>query len=82
MTAPSIEEDLLNVAAHALGVAREDLNLQSGNHSVGTWDSLGHVTLVDAVEEAFSVSFPATEIVGFETLQDIHDAVLRHRAGG
>ena len=56
-------------------MSRATLSLESGSEDLEAWDSLGHVTLVDAVEDAFDVSFSAGEIVAFETLRDIHDAL-------
>jgi acyl carrier protein len=41
-----------------------------------TWDSLGHIRLVSAVEEAFNVSFSIEEIEGMTGVGRILERIL------
>ena len=75
-----VADRLIAVAAEVFAMEPQALDLASGNRTVAAWDSLGHVTLVEAVEEAFEVAFSAEEIVGFERLGDIRSALARHLA--
>lgn len=43
------------------------------------WDSLKHVALLYAVEDACSVRFDASEIAHLDSTSAIADAVRRHR---
>ncbi len=46
-----------------------------GRESLKAWDSLGHIRLVAAVEEAFDVSFTIEEIENFTTAGRIIECV-------
>ncbi len=41
-----------------------------------TWDSLGHIRLVSAMEEAFNVSFSIEEIEGMTSIGRILEGIL------
>ena len=43
---------------------------------VEEWDSLSHIRLIVAVEEAFQISFRSTEVGSLENLGDIIDLIL------
>jgi acyl carrier protein len=47
---------------------------------VETWDSLSHIEIVYAVEEALDVTFGEEEMAALDGSQAIVDAVERHRA--
>ena len=48
-----------------------------GRETLKTWDSLGHIRLVAAVEEAFGTSFSIEEIEGFTTAGKIVETVTK-----
>ena len=78
MTADTcVEARLLAIAADVFAIDPRELTLDRGNTDIRTWDSLGHVALVEAVEEAFHVSFPVEDVVAFERLRDIKLALDR-----
>ncbi len=43
----------------------------AGPGQIEGWDSLGHVTLISAIENSFGVSFDMEEIMMIESLTDI-----------
>lgn len=47
---------------------------------VETWDSLSHIEIIYAVEEALEVTFGEQEMADLDGSQAIVDAVERHRA--
>ena len=71
------EQKLLDAAADAFAVDRATLTVSSSRDDVPTWDSWGHVALVSAVEETFSISLPVEDVVAFETLGDVLAALRR-----
>ena len=50
-----------------------------GREGFKSWDSLGHIRLVAAAEEAFNVSFTIEEIEGFTSADKIIDCVAAKR---
>ncbi len=44
------------------------------------WDSLKHVEILFAVEDAFDVRFSEEEMSALESLEALVDAIERHRA--
>ena len=48
-----------------------------GRETLKAWDSLGHIRLVAAVEEAFNTTFSIEEIEGFTTAGKIVETVTQ-----
>ena len=59
-----------------LEVDPASLNDNSQRDVLVNWDSLGHINLISALEEIYSVSLNATEINHIKTLGDAR-AILR-----
>ena len=55
----TIEQRVQDVLAAALGVCVVDPSTPPRMGSTPGWDSLGHMTLVMALEEEFQTSFPS-----------------------
>lgn len=53
------------------GVAISELNDDVTRTSIPQWDSLAHINLITAVEEAFGVSFSIDEIQQISTLGEL-----------
>lgn len=49
-----------------------------GPGSIPQWDSLGHVALIHAVEEAFGVHFTVDEIARIESLDTLKEVLKQH----
>lgn len=47
---------------------------------VDGWDSLAHISLLTAIEKAFSIRFSLSEIDGFSCIGDIIDCTTRKTA--
>jgi acyl carrier protein len=52
-----------------------------GPGSIPQWDSLGHVALIHAVEEAYSIHFTVDEIAQIESLGTLKEVLKRHVSG-
>ncbi|RJS84130.1 acyl carrier protein [Candidatus Bathyarchaeota archaeon] len=57
-----MEEKLFKVIASVLEIPENRVNPELSLGDVEKWDSLGHLELILAVEEAFGVKFNSTEI--------------------
>lgn len=57
----------------------EDLKLtdETTAEDVEGWDSLSHVQLVAAMEEAFGIEFKSREILSWENVGDLIDSIQK-----
>jgi acyl carrier protein len=68
---------LQGVVARVLGVAPASVVLDSGPHSIPSWDSAGHVNLILALEQEFGVTFDEDEVVELVSVEAIASALAR-----
>jgi acyl carrier protein len=57
-----VVERVCDVIADVFGVARDELGAATAREDIPEWDSLGHLNLMLALEEAFNVSFSVDEM--------------------
>jgi len=58
-------------------LSADDVHLTSSTKTLRHWDSLRHVELVVAIEEAFNVSFSAAEVFGLTSVQGFCEMLAR-----
>ncbi|OGS35842.1 MAG: hypothetical protein A2293_07240 [Elusimicrobia bacterium RIFOXYB2_FULL_49_7] len=58
-----MQDKLFGVFSRIMGIAPEKVTLQTSTDNLEGWDSLKHLNLVMALEEAFSVRFSEEDIV-------------------
>ena len=65
-------------------IFREELELgdlvltdETTADDVEEWDSLSHVQLVAAMEEAFGIEFKSREILSWENIGDLIDSIVK-----
>lgn len=68
------------VVAEAFGLDPAQINDESSPDTIAAWDSLGHVTLIIALESAFGVSFAPEETMAMTSVRAIKDALDTHGA--
>jgi len=71
------EDRLARTAAEVLGVTPETLSEESSPETISSWDSLGHLNLVMALEEEFGVSLSAEDALAMRDVGSIR-RLLRH----
>lgn len=74
----SITERVREIMADVLQLDRKAIEDTTSRDTVAVWDSANHLTLVLALEEAFSVTFDVSEIETMFSLADIV-AVLQEK---
>ena len=76
-TAGTVDIDalVLKTAAEMFGVEASRLSLATTPQSVVGWDSLAHLNLVFAIEEAFDIKLTPREIMGLDSLGMIAEIV-------
>jgi len=55
-----------------------DINENSNSENVNGWDSLNHIYLVVAIEEAFSLKFTAEDIQSWNNVGAMAEYISRH----
>lgn len=58
----STMDTVVDVMVDVFGVPRDELSASTVRDDIPEWDSLGHLNLMLALEEAFNVSFSVEEM--------------------
>ena len=61
-------EKYLKTFTEALGISEEQAKGLKYN-SIPAWDSVGHMTLVAAIEDAFDIMFDTDDIIDFSSFE-------------
>ncbi len=70
------EEAFKNAVGQALELDPADVQAEISLGSVPAWDSLNHMNLIVAIEEAFSIRFESDEIPKLQTISLLKEALL------
>ena len=80
MTADAMLQRVRQIAADVFDVPLDAVTSQSSPETIENWDSLQHVTLVVALEQAFAVQFLPEEISEMLTIERIASLVEQKMA--
>ncbi len=64
---------LYDVIASVLGIEADTLNEKSNALNTPNWDSLRHIELILAVENAYNIRFAITEVMNMQNLGDMRE---------
>ena len=73
-------DKLVNVFVSSLGVAPEEVEQAVFKETKG-WDSVGHVNLMNAIEEEFEVSLEPDDILDFKSFAIGKDILGKYGIG-
>ena len=68
---------LINVFVSSLGISAGDVESAVFKETKG-WDSVGHVNLMNAIEEAFDVSLEPDDILDFKSFELGKDILAKY----
>lgn len=68
-------EKVVEIIAGICDVQKNEINEKSTIGDFPAWDSVGHLTILSSVEEAFDISFEPEEMMELEDVKDIVEAV-------
>ena len=68
-------EKVIEIVATTCDVDKSEVNENSTVGDFPAWDSMGHLAILSAVEEAFDISFEPEEMMEIEDVNDIAKAV-------
>ena len=72
--------DPFDIVAKALGCSRVSLSIDSARYRDHGWDSLGHLRIVIALEEAYGISIDDEAIEKYATMraiQQLYEQIIR-----
>lgn len=76
-----MNEQLRSVIADTLDLEPADVTPELTRGSgAADWDSMGHLRLVTAVEDAFGIRMTMDEIEGITTVAELENCVTNHTA--
>ena len=75
-----VELTLRRVVSEVFGITPEEVTDEVSPDTIDDWDSLSHLRLVTALEEAFALKFENAEIMDMTTVGAIRDIVERKAA--
>ncbi len=64
------EEDYKSIFIESLGINSKDFHQEIKYNEVNEWDSIGHMTLISALEEKFKITFETDDIVDFSSYKE------------
>ena len=68
-------EIVIEIVASTCSVEKSEVNENSTVGDFPQWDSVGHLSILSQVEEAFDISFEPEEMMEMEDVKDIAEAV-------
>ena len=68
-------EKVIEIVATTCEVDKSEVSGESTVGDFPAWDSMGHLAILNAVEEAFDISFEPEEMMEMEDVNDIVKAV-------
>ena len=73
-------EKVIEIVAETCDVEKSEVNENSTVGDFPAWDSVGHLSILSSVEEAFDISFEPEEMMEMEDVKDIAEAVKQKLA--
>lgn len=58
-----IESRVKKVLSNVFGIEQQQINEESSQDTIENWNSLGHMNLIIALEEEFSLSFRDEQVI-------------------
>lgn len=68
-------EKVIEIVAETCSVDKSEVTVNSMVGDFPAWDSVGHLSILSNVEEAFDISFEPEEMMEMEDVKDIAEAV-------
>ncbi|HPR30691.1 MAG TPA: acyl carrier protein [Prolixibacteraceae bacterium] len=74
-----VNNKVRDIVADVLQKKPGDLNLSLRSRDVEGWDSLRHVMIIAAVEDAFGIEIGLDELMAIESIGDLCQVVENHQ---
>jgi acyl carrier protein len=70
-----MEKKIVEVIAQTINVSASEINIKTGVGDIPDWDSLGHTSIIAALEEVFDIVFDIEEALDCETVEDMVEII-------
>jgi len=70
-----MQNKVINIVSQILNKSEETLSIDSSVKTVDTWDSLNHMKILLAVEDAFGFRFSDEQMGSVSSIKDIVDII-------
>ncbi len=72
-----LQSRVFQVVSSSLRISAESVSLDLTVGDIPAWDSLGHVTLLQAIEQEFGLTFEIDEALEIESVHDFVNALAK-----
>lgn len=69
---------LIEILSEKLSIPKEQINDETAYNVAKNWDSVTHLEITAALEEAYNVEFDVDEITTMENVRVIKDILKKH----
>ncbi len=69
---------LLEILSEKLSIPKEEINDETAYNVAKNWDSINHLAIVSALEEAYGIELDVDEITAMENVKIIKDILAKH----
>ena len=76
-----IEERIKKAVCESIRISEEIYNYELAAGDIPEWDSIGHVTLLQAVEAEFEIAFDVGDAIDIEDVEDLVAMVKKYFNG-
>lgn len=74
------EDQVVAVFARVLGIAADSVNDDLRYNTIPQWDSIAHMSVVAALEEAFGVMIDMDEVIDMSSVGKAREILRKHGA--
>ena len=68
-----------NVFVESLSVDEQIINAELKYNDIPEWDSIGHMTLMSGLEEAFNISLETDDVIDFSSFKTGIDILKKYK---
>ena len=76
-----IEERIKKVVCESIRISEDVYSYELAAGDIPEWDSIGHVTLLQAVESEFEIAFDVGDAIDIEDVEDLVAMVRKYLNG-
>ena len=75
----SSDQAYQNVFIQSLSINKDKFNNEIKYNDIPEWDSIGHMTLMSALEEAFSITLDTDDILDFSSFKKGKEVLKKYK---
>lgn len=76
-----IEERIKKVVCDSIRISEDVYNYELAAGDIPEWDSIGHVTILQAIEAEFEIAFDVGDAIDIEDVEDLVAMVKKYLNG-